>query len=126
MTGWATTLLEVIFYGSYIFDYGHPKCTLFFNLEVSVIRRLPCYGHGKCNRGQDECPLFGGCPLFGVSAIGGSTVYPIKLPCNSVRCNSCFGIMYILLILNCARASQLMIIIIIHDRLFAIFNFYQL
>ena len=34
------------------------------------------YGvHAVVGRGHADCPLYGGCPLFGVSIIGGSTVY---------------------------------------------------
>ena len=31
--------------------------------------------HTVVGRGHAVCPLYGGCPLFGVSTIGGSTVY---------------------------------------------------
>ena len=33
------------------------------------------YLYGKINRGHGICPLYGGCPLLGESAIRGFTVY---------------------------------------------------
>ena len=36
------------------------------------------YLYGKINRGHSICPLYGGRPLFGESAIRGFTVFPFK------------------------------------------------
>ena len=33
------------------------------------------YLYGKINRGHGICPLYGGCPLLGVSVIRGFTVH---------------------------------------------------
>ena len=42
--------------------------------------------NGNSSWYSDCGPLFGGCPLLGVSVIGGSTVYKFeKLPRNSKR-----------------------------------------
>ena len=41
------------------------------------------YLYGKINRGHAICPLYGGCPLFGESAIRGFTVRTF----SSIVCN---------------------------------------
>ena len=42
---------------------------------MSVRQRSGMYGvHAVVSRGHGVCPLVGGCPLVGVSIIGGSTV----------------------------------------------------
>ena len=47
--------------------------------EVSASRRLLMYYlYGKINQGHGICPLFGGCPFFGESAIRGFTVDPLQ------------------------------------------------
>ena len=48
------------------------------------------------SRGQTVCPLYGGCPLFKVSIIGGSTVYIACSGCDKgLRlCDGRLGICY--------------------------------
>ena len=42
---------------------------------MSLRQRSGMYGvHAVVGRGHGVCPLVGGCPLVGVSIIGGSTV----------------------------------------------------
>ena len=51
------------------------NCPLF---GVSAIRRVLKYGiYGKRSWYIAHCPLYGRCPLFGVSAKRGSTVFLI-------------------------------------------------
>ena len=40
------------------------------------------YLYGSINRGHAICPLYGGCPLFGESAIRGFTVYVLYISFN--------------------------------------------
>ena len=57
------------------------------SLEVVRISEVKMYAvNAAIGRGHVVCPLYGGCPLLGVSIIGGSTVVTSKEP----GCTSCF------------------------------------
>ena len=46
------------------------------SLEVVRISEVKMYAvNAAIGRGHVVCPLYGGCPLLGVSIVGGSTVY---------------------------------------------------
>ena len=72
-------LLEVHFYR--IVSFGARRLSVVRNSELSAIREQLMYCiNGSCGRYIDCCPLYGRCPLLGVSVNRGSTVFSVESP----------------------------------------------
>ena len=58
------------------------------SLEVVRISEVKMYAvNAAIGRGHVVCPLYRGCPLLGVSIIGGSTVYGGNIPVSFISTN---------------------------------------
>ena len=68
-----------LFGGNFVLDKVHQglvsvRCSELRGVRFSEVRNVLVF-YGKINQGQVICPLYRGCPLFGMSVIRRFTVY---------------------------------------------------